>query len=64
MIGERAIEIWNDEIEELLLRTGHRFRRVEPRRRMRDRIRGLLGPVGRKNGRQPAKCAAHRTSPK
>ncbi len=54
MIDERAVEIWNDELEELFLRTGHRFRRVEPRRRMRDYIRGLLGPVGRKNGWQLA----------
>ncbi|MDH2390609.1 hypothetical protein QCN29_17785 [Streptomyces sp. HNM0663] len=25
MIDERAVEIWNDELEELFLRTGHRF---------------------------------------
>ncbi|MGW5172726.1 IS701 family transposase [Streptomyces nodosus] len=61
MIDERAVEIWNDELEELFLRTGHRFRRVEPRRRMRDYIRGLLGPVGRKNGWQLAEYAGHRT---
>ncbi|MED7826871.1 hypothetical protein [Streptomyces chiangmaiensis] len=36
MIDEPAVEIWNDELEELFLRTGHRFRRVEPRRRMRN----------------------------
>ncbi|MET9915262.1 transposase [Streptomyces sp. NPDC006476] len=45
----------------MFLRTGHRFRRVEPRRRMRDYIRGLLGPVGRKNGWQLAEYAGHRT---
>lgn len=61
MIDERAVEIWNDELEELFLRAGHRFRRVEPRRRMRDYIRGLLGPVGRKNGWQLAGYAGHRT---
>ncbi|WP_260328630.1 IS701 family transposase [Streptomyces sp. Ag109_O5-1] len=61
MIDERAVEIWNDELEELFLRTGHRFRRVEPRRRMRDYVRGLLGPVGRKNGWQLAEYAGHRT---
>ncbi|MFM9610968.1 IS701 family transposase [Streptomyces niveiscabiei] len=60
-MDERAVEIWNDELEELFLRTGHRFRRVEPRRRMRDYIRGLLGPVGRKNGWQLAEYAGHRT---
>ncbi|MCZ7456954.1 IS701 family transposase [Streptomyces sp. WMMC940] len=53
--------MWNDELEELFLRTGHRFRRVEPRRRMRDYIRGLLGPVGRKNGWQLAEYAGHST---
>ncbi|WP_455712795.1 IS701 family transposase [Streptomyces canus] len=61
MIDERAVEIWNDELEELFLRTGHRFRRVEPRRRMRDYIRGLLGPVGRKNSWQLAEYAGHCT---
>lgn len=61
MIDERAVEIWNDELEELFLRTGHRFRCVEPRRRMRDYIRGLLGPVGHKNRRQLAEYAGHRT---
>ncbi|WP_406376974.1 IS701 family transposase [Streptomyces sp. NBC_00647] len=60
-MDERAVEIWNDELEELFLRTGHRFKRVEPRRRMRDYIRGLLGPVGRKNGWQLAEYAGHRT---
>ncbi|MFC9846312.1 IS701 family transposase [Streptomyces sp. NPDC060223] len=60
-MDERAVEIWNDELEEPFLRTGHRFRRVEPRRRMRDYIRGLLGPVGRKNGWQLAEYAGHRT---
>ncbi|MBZ9644518.1 IS701 family transposase [Streptomyces sp. PSKA30] len=53
--------MWNDELEELFLRIGHRFRRVEPRRRMRDYIRGLLGPVGRKNGWQLAEYAGHAT---
>jgi hypothetical protein len=34
------------ELESLLLRVGERFGRVEPRRRMRDYVRGLLGPGG------------------
>ncbi|MFG2946022.1 transposase [Streptomyces adustus] len=34
---------------------------MEPRRRMRDYVRGLLGPVGRKNGRQLAEYAGHAT---
>nr|WP_245687183.1 IS701 family transposase [Peterkaempfera griseoplana] len=34
---------------------------MEPRRRMRDYVRGLLGPVGRKNGWQLAEYAGHAT---
>jgi len=41
--------VWAAELESLLLGMGERFARVEPRRRMRDYARGLLGPVGRKN---------------
>ncbi|GAA4830240.1 hypothetical protein GCM10023235_78690 [Kitasatospora terrestris] len=40
------------ELTELFLRIGARFTRVEPRRRMRDYVCGLLGPVGRKNSWQ------------
>ncbi|MBP2056098.1 hypothetical protein J2Z21_009115 [Streptomyces griseochromogenes] len=46
--------VWALELEEVLLRVGHRFGRVDLRRRMRDYVRGLLGPVGRKNGWQLA----------
>ncbi|WP_208903073.1 hypothetical protein [Streptomyces incarnatus] len=42
MIDERAVEIWNDELEELFLRTGHRFRRVEPRRLESAEVVGLV----------------------
>ncbi|WP_260328719.1 transposase [Streptomyces sp. Ag109_O5-1] len=49
------------ELEELFLQTGVRFARVETRRRMRDYIRGLLGPVGRKNSWQLAEYAGHAT---
>jgi SRSO17 transposase len=52
---------WAAELEELFLRVGGRFSRVEPRRRMRDYVRGLLGPVGRKNGWQLAEFAGHAT---
>jgi hypothetical protein len=45
------------ELESLLLRVGERFGRVEPRRRMRDYVRGLLGPVGRKTaGTATTRC--------
>ncbi|MDX3764100.1 IS701 family transposase [Streptomyces sp. AK02-04a] len=49
------------ELEELFLQTGARFSRVEARRRMRDYVRGLLGPVGRKNSWQIAEYAGHAT---
>nr|WP_199920212.1 IS701 family transposase [Streptomyces rimosus] len=40
---------WSAELEDLFLRVSGRFGRVEVRRRMRDYVRGLLGPVSRKN---------------
>ncbi|MEU9919459.1 IS701 family transposase [Streptomyces sp. NPDC051001] len=40
---------------------GHHFGRADLRRRMRDYVRALLGPVGRKNGWQLAEYAGHRT---
>lgn len=52
---------WEQELEELFLQVGHRFSRVEPRRRMRGYVRGLLGPVGRKNSWQLAEFAGHST---
>jgi len=52
---------WEHGLEELFLRIGHRFPRVEPRRRMRDYVRGLLGPVGRKNSWRLAEFAGHST---
>nr|WP_190187979.1 IS701 family transposase [Streptomyces cirratus] len=45
----------------MFLRIGHRFGRADLRRRARDYIRGLLAPVGRKNGWQLAEFAGHRT---
>ncbi|MCD0486488.1 IS701 family transposase [Streptacidiphilus sp. ASG 303] len=61
MINDPAAGTWDRELEDLFLRVGHRFSRVEPRRRMRDYVRGLLGPVGRKNGWQLAEYAGHAT---
>ncbi|MFD0278845.1 IS701 family transposase [Kitasatospora sp. NPDC127111] len=52
-------EVWDRELTELFLRIGTRFTRVEPRRRMRDYVRGLLGPVGRKNSWQLAEFGGH-----
>ncbi|WP_285740304.1 IS701 family transposase [Kitasatospora phosalacinea] len=52
-------DVWDRELTELFLRIGARFTRVEPRKRMRDYVRGLLGPVGRKNSWQLAEFAGH-----
>lgn len=43
------------------MRVGHRFGRVDLRRRMRAYVHGLIGPVGRKNSWQLAEHAGHRT---
>ncbi|MFE6064646.1 IS701 family transposase [Streptomyces sp. NPDC056431] len=61
MTEDLGTGLWVAELEELFLRVGGRFSRVEPRRRMRDYVRGLLGPVGRKNGWQLAESAGHAT---
>lgn len=61
MIEDLGTSLWAAELEDLFLRVGGRFARVEPRRRMRDHVRGLLGPVGRKNGWQLAEFAGHNT---
>lgn len=57
MINDVPTSAWGHELENLFLRAGACFARVEPRRRMRDYVRGLLGPVGRKNGWQLAEYA-------
>ncbi|WP_107489964.1 IS701 family transposase [Streptomyces sp. JV178] len=48
-------------MDDLFLTIGHRFGRVELRRRMRDYVRGLLAPVARKNSWQLAEQAGHST---
>ncbi|WP_329538561.1 transposase (plasmid) [Streptomyces sp. NBC_01450] len=48
-------------MDDLFTTIGHRFGRVEPRRRMRDYVRGLLAPVARKNSWQLAEHAGHLT---
>src|SRR3954462_4124139 len=47
--------------EELAERLAPRFGRVEPRRRLLAYLRGLLAPLGRKNGWQLAEAAGDRT---
>ncbi|MER8226560.1 IS701 family transposase [Streptomyces sp. NPDC094143] len=55
-------DVWSAELEEVLVRVGHRFGRVNLRRQMRAYVNGLLGPVGRKNSWQLAEYVGHRTS--
>jgi hypothetical protein len=55
-------ETWDRDRDDLFTTIGHRFGRVEPRRLMRDYVRGLLAPVGRKNSGQLAEHAGHLTS--
>jgi SRSO17 transposase len=52
---------WAEELERLMARIGPRFARVEPRRRARAYLRGLLAPVERKNGWQLAEAAGDAT---
>lgn len=61
MIDDLANSTWDRELDDVFLRIGHRFGRADLRRRMRDYVRALLGPVGRKNGWQLAEHAGHRT---
>ncbi|WP_308406626.1 IS701 family transposase [Streptomyces sp. AC555_RSS877] len=61
MIDDLADATWDRDLDDLFLRIGHRFGRADLRRRMRDYVRALLGPVGRKNGWQLAEHAGHRT---
>ena len=42
-------ECWVVILDDLMLRVGHRFRRVEPRRRARAFVAGLLAGLPRKN---------------
>ncbi|MFC4463799.1 transposase [Streptomyces xiangluensis] len=56
-----AAETWDRHLDDLFTGIGHRFGRVEPRRRLRDYVRGLLAPVARKNSWQLAEQAGHST---
>ncbi|MGA5499498.1 IS701 family transposase [Streptomyces cinereoruber] len=51
---------WQAELEAVFARVAGRFARADLRWRMRDYVRGLLAPVGRKNGWQLAEWAGHR----
>jgi hypothetical protein len=43
------LDRWRQEFDELMLRVGGRFARVEPRRRMAAFVRGLLAGLPRVN---------------
>jgi SRSO17 transposase len=55
------VRAWAAGLEALHARIAGRFARAEPRRRVLAYLRGLLGPVGRKNGWQLAEHAGERT---
>jgi hypothetical protein len=55
------VRAWAAGLDALHARIAGRFARAEPRRRALAYLRGLLGPVGRKNGWQLAKHAGERT---
>jgi SRSO17 transposase len=61
VITESAAARWDLELVDLFLTIGHRFGRVEPRRRTRDYVRGLFARVARKNSWQLAEQAGHST---
>jgi hypothetical protein len=55
------VRAWAVGLDALHARIASRFARVEPRRRALAYLRGLLGPVGRKNGWQLAEHAGEVT---
>lgn len=59
MLTEHAAAQWDLELDDLFLTIGHRFGRVELRRRVRDYVRGLLAPMARKNSWQLAEQAGY-----
>lgn len=52
---------WQVHLEELVLRIGARFRRVEPRRLVGDLLRGLVSDLARKNCWTIAEHAGHKS---
>src|SRR5918992_5074243 len=52
---------WARGLDELVERIAPRFHRIEPRRRVRTYLQGLLAPIERKNGWQLAENAGDRT---
>jgi SRSO17 transposase len=52
---------WAAQLDDLVTRIAPRFRRVEPRRRVRAYLQGLLSPLARKNGWHLAEAAGDAT---
>src|SRR5215210_4272397 len=61
MVATDEVVDWARGLDGLVERIALRFRRVEPRRRVRAYLEGLLCPVERKNGWQLAENAGDRT---
>ena len=52
---------WADQLDDLCTRIASRFSRIEPRRRARAYLQGLLAPLERKNGWHLAEAAGDLT---
>src|SRR3954466_6944454 len=61
MVARDETVAWARGLDGLVEQIAPRFRRVEPRRRVRAYLQGLLAPVERKNGWQLAESAGDRT---
>src|ERR687898_2422210 len=57
MTHASAVHRWADQLDELCSRFAPRFSRIEPRRRARAYLQGLLAPLERKNGWHLAEAA-------
>ena len=53
---------WADQLDDLVARIAPRFSRIEPRRRARAYLQGLLSPLERKNGWHLAEAAGDMTA--
>src|ERR687893_1536906 len=61
MATQAEVYGWAEDLDGVVERIAPRFGRVEPRRRARAYLRGLLAPVERKNGWQLAEAAGDPT---
>jgi SRSO17 transposase len=61
MVTQLDVQVWSAGLDGVVDRIAPRFGRVEPRRRARAYLRGLLAPVERKNGWQLAEAVGDAT---